>query len=124
MKKKALNLTLHPGIRHLAAKIMRRRHYGSLSTLVEELIRERYDQVFGTDNLLKEATNEIISSRPPKDAASSEASRGPESPPPTGSSHPPAQGDPPRSASLFAGATKPAKGSDIPPPPHCARGKT
>ena len=33
MKKKALNLTLHPGIRHLAAKIMRRRHYGSLSIL-------------------------------------------------------------------------------------------
>jgi hypothetical protein len=46
--KRAVNLTLQPEIIEWAKKIMAKRHYTSLSILVEELIRERYDQIFGT----------------------------------------------------------------------------
>jgi len=46
--KRPLNLTLEPEIIAWLDKIMEKRHYTSRSILVEELIRERYDQVFGT----------------------------------------------------------------------------
>lgn len=45
--KKPLNLTLEPEILVWLDQIMKERHYTSRSVLVEELIRERYDQVFG-----------------------------------------------------------------------------
>jgi hypothetical protein len=46
LKKRAVNLTLEPEIHQWALKIVEKRHYTSLSVLVEELIRERYDQLF------------------------------------------------------------------------------
>ncbi len=45
-KKQATNLSLSPEILKWAEKIRAKRHYSSLSVLVEELIRERYDKVF------------------------------------------------------------------------------
>ena len=46
-KKRALNLSLQPGIIEWGNKIMAEKRYASLSVLVEELIRERYYQIFG-----------------------------------------------------------------------------
>jgi len=48
--KRALNLSLEPEIIAWLDKIMEARHYTSRSVLVEELIRERYDLVFGSGN--------------------------------------------------------------------------
>lgn len=48
-KKKAVNLSLQPGIIDWANKIMAEKRFASLSVLVEELIRERYELVFGVD---------------------------------------------------------------------------
>lgn len=45
--KRPLNLSLQPEIIEWLDKIMADRHYSSRSVLVEELIRERYDEVFG-----------------------------------------------------------------------------
>lgn len=43
--KRALNLTLLPDIIEWLDLIVEQRHYSSRSVLVEELIRERYDQL-------------------------------------------------------------------------------
>jgi hypothetical protein len=47
MSKRPLNLTLDSQIIEWLEQIAAKRHYASKSVLVEELIRERYDQLFG-----------------------------------------------------------------------------
>jgi Arc/MetJ-type ribon-helix-helix transcriptional regulator len=70
-RKRALNLTLDPGILEWLDEIVEKRRYASRSVLVEELIRERYDQVFATG---EKALGKSSSSRyPSHDPALNEA---------------------------------------------------
>ena len=59
MKKKPLNLTFHPGIIELADRLMAVRHYASLSTLIEDLIREKYEQANGLIAFEKDPTSSL-----------------------------------------------------------------
>jgi hypothetical protein len=61
-KKRPLNLTLQPQIIAWAKRIMVKRHYTSMSILIEELIRARYDQLFGSGQ------------KPPKSSSSTSGS--------------------------------------------------
>lgn len=47
IKKQAVNLSLHPEIVGWLDQIVWKRHYTSRSIVVEELIRDRHDQLFG-----------------------------------------------------------------------------
>jgi len=66
-KKQPTNLSIQPEILRWADEIMAQRHYNSLSVLVEELIRERYDQL-AAKGLLE----------PPKSSSSTSGLRYPE----------------------------------------------
>lgn len=70
--KRPLNLTLQPEIVDWAKKIMAERHYSSMSVLVEELIRDRYDQLFGASDERPKSSNSTSASARPGNAAAKE----------------------------------------------------
>lgn len=68
--KQAVNLSLHPEIVAWLDKICAKRHYTSRSILIEELIRERHDKLFGqissATHSVEAQMEKIVKERHPK----------------------------------------------------------
>ena len=73
--KQAVNLTLMPEIVEWLDQIVKQRHFASRSVLVEELIRDRHDQVFGVVSPEAQGKSSTSNLPPPDQSSPPQAKR-------------------------------------------------